>query len=451
MPRELAGFKTSKGTVNFTPDKPIPPELVTKLVKARIAENEAGRCEPSRRACAAATATARSLRCHPSRVAPTTRTVPAGTPSSPHARRLISSRPGAGANAPPWPASRRIASWWRTAAQIQGVAQVLIRKGAFGRQIAYVPHGPVWDRSAPNADRIFAWLAQGLRSLALKEKALVVKMDPRNEPGQDFDFSHLAAEHDLQPAQDLQAPTTRIVDLLDGGEELEASWHADARRLSKRAAREGTEVTISREPDEAEVSVLHDLLADVAEHADFRVRSPEFLMRLATEFAASGGWYLGIARVEGTPIAAMAFPRVGDRAYYLYGALRRDEQYKHNYGSHAVMAEMLRTLAADGVKTVDMWGVVEPDDETRQSGLEGLQRLQAHLRRRAAAPPGPLRPGHQPLLVHHPPLRPIGQERLARPAPLSRCSRIAQATGRHAPQLHRSGSFVLADTMIRWI
>lgn len=35
----LADFKTSKGTVNFTPDKPIPPELVTKLVKARIAEN----------------------------------------------------------------------------------------------------------------------------------------------------------------------------------------------------------------------------------------------------------------------------------------------------------------------------------------------------------------------------------------------------------------------------
>ena len=37
---DLAGFKTSKGTVNFTPDKPIPSALVVKLVTARIAENE---------------------------------------------------------------------------------------------------------------------------------------------------------------------------------------------------------------------------------------------------------------------------------------------------------------------------------------------------------------------------------------------------------------------------
>jgi uncharacterized protein YdhG (YjbR/CyaY superfamily) len=37
---ELKGFKTTKGSVSFTPGKPIPPALVTKLVEARIAENE---------------------------------------------------------------------------------------------------------------------------------------------------------------------------------------------------------------------------------------------------------------------------------------------------------------------------------------------------------------------------------------------------------------------------
>jgi lipid II:glycine glycyltransferase (peptidoglycan interpeptide bridge formation enzyme) len=255
---------------------------------------------------------------------------------------------------------------------VRGVAQVLMRSAGFGRQVAYVPHGPVWDRSAPDADRAFAWLIHGLRTLARKEKAIVVKMDPRAEPGEAFDFGPLADEHRLRKGPDLQAPTTRIVELLDGGEQLEASWHPDARRLMRRAEREGTEVSIGREPDASEIGILHDLLMRAAERADFRVRSIEFLTRLATELAHSGGWYLGIARVAGTPIATMAFPRIGDRAHYLYGALLREERYKHNYGSHAVMAAMLKALAADGCRSVDMWGVVEPDDADADPAWKGF-------------------------------------------------------------------------------
>ncbi len=256
--------------------------------------------------------------------------------------------------------------------RVRGVAQALMRPAGFGRQVAYVAHGPIWDRSAPDADRLFAWLLQGLRTLVRKERALVVKLDPRAEPGDPTDILALASAHRLRRAPDLQASTTRLIDLLDGGTELEASWHADARRLSRRAEREGTQVAISRDPDAAEIAILHDLLTTTAERAEFRVRSPGFLVRLATEFAASGGWYLGIARVDGTPIAGMAFPRVANRAYYLYGALLRDERYKHHYAAHAVMAHMLRTLTADGCTTVDMWGVVEPDDPDADPAWKGF-------------------------------------------------------------------------------
>ena len=40
---ELKGFKTSGTTIHFTPEKPLPAELVIKIVQARMAENEANK------------------------------------------------------------------------------------------------------------------------------------------------------------------------------------------------------------------------------------------------------------------------------------------------------------------------------------------------------------------------------------------------------------------------
>ena len=46
---ELDGHVSGRGTIQFTPDRPLPPALVRRMVKARLAENEARRRERTRR------------------------------------------------------------------------------------------------------------------------------------------------------------------------------------------------------------------------------------------------------------------------------------------------------------------------------------------------------------------------------------------------------------------
>jgi len=256
----------------------------------------------------------------------------------------------------------------------RAVALVLDRTTFFGRTVLYVPHGPLWDREAPDAAAILAHLLTGLRVHARDRRGVVLKLDPRASHDAALTAAlrrALLAGGARPAAHDLQAPSTRIIDLR-ATEDPVAAWSREARAEARRAEREGTKVTIDRRADPALLDAFHSLLAETSERSGFRIRSRRFLAALAEPLAASDDWFLALALHAGEALAGAVAPRTGDRAYYLYAASTREPGLTSKRGPYAVMAALQRSLREAGTRTLDLWGVREVDDASVSATWEGF-------------------------------------------------------------------------------
>ena len=314
----------------------------------------------------------------------------------------------------------------------RGVAQALIRPAAAGRSVIYVPRGPVWEREAADGIEILTALLAGLRELARRQRAIVVKVDPRarTTPRADPDGEAADANGATNPESeddgnaaatngradsegaaaplpsdanavagalvaaglrrarfDLQAMTTRITEVDSDPARRVAGWSSGARNLWRRAAREGTETGVSRAADATAIAGFTALLERTARDAGFRTRPPAFFAALARELVPTGGLHLAIARWQGQPIAGMFVAGVGDRAYYLYGASDRQAPSQAN-GAYAAMGAVLDALAEDGVKSFDLWGVAEPDDPDSDPTWAGFSAFKRKFGGRPLRHPG---------------------------------------------------------------
>ena len=255
----------------------------------------------------------------------------------------------------------------------RGLAQVLDRSTAFGRTVLYVPHGPLWDRESADAAEVMARLLSGLRAHARARRGIVLKLDPRAtaDAAASATVARALRASSAPSAHDLQAPTTRIVDLA-ATDDPAAAWGKDARAELRRSEREGTTARVDRVGDPAALDAFHALLTRTAERGGFRVRSRAFLAALAEPLAASGDWFMALAEREGSLLAGAIAPRTGDRAYYLYAASAREPELASGRGPYAAMAALQRALREAGTTSLDLWGVREPDDATVDPAWEGF-------------------------------------------------------------------------------
>lgn len=134
------------------------------------------------------------------------------------------------------------------------------------------------------------------------------------------------------------------------------------RRNIKKAAKAGVEVTAGTRDDLPE---FHRVYAETAERDHFTPRPLSYFERMWDALSAEepDRIVLFLARHEGDLVAATTMVRVGEHAWYSYGAsttAKRDVR-----GSNAIQWQMIRDALAAGATTYDMRGITEtldPDD-----------------------------------------------------------------------------------------
>ncbi|TWG92657.1 lipid II:glycine glycyltransferase (peptidoglycan interpeptide bridge formation enzyme) [Nocardioides sp. J9] len=287
--------------------------------------------------------------------------------------------------------------WFDAEDRLVGVALVLYRQlPKLKRSLAYLPEGPVidWD-----GDDLAAWLepmvahlrkagafavrigppvptrrwstAQVKEGIADPDVRLLSQLPPeeRSPVGarvvaqlHELGWRHQGVEGGFaagQPQFVFQVPlrhpdgTQRTEDeVLKGMNQL---W----RRNIKKAAKSGVEVSTGGRED---LKAFHELYVHTAQRDHFTPRPLRYFETMYDALRADGDerFTLWLARHEGDLVAATIAIRVGEHAWYSYGASSTEKREVR--GSNAVQWAMISDAIAAGAAVYDLRGITETLD-----------------------------------------------------------------------------------------
>jgi lipid II:glycine glycyltransferase (peptidoglycan interpeptide bridge formation enzyme) len=276
--------------------------------------------------------------------------------------------------------------WFEGDVQV-GAALVLYRSlPRIGRSLAYVPEGPCIDWSSPRLVELLRALRDHLKpkgAFALRlgppvathrwhaptiksaigdsgttryDEAAPDLVEPIGtgvvETLRTLGFKHLSADDGFtagQPEYVFQVPLAdrSEADLLAGMNQL---W----RRNIKKTDKNGVTVRVGAASD---IAAFHRVYVETAERDRFTPRGVEYFERMYRVMSAEDPNRIRVylAEHEGDVLAATIWMRVGEHAWYSYGAstaAKRELQ-----ASTAIQWRMMRDALADGAKVYDLRGI----------------------------------------------------------------------------------------------
>ena len=238
--------------------------------------------------------------------------------------------------------------------EIRGSVAFLIRKMPIvGRKMMYACRGPVCDLD----DRAtFAELMNAAKTLAGKEKAYVIKIDP-DVPSDQTEFVKMLEDNGFRTrhtGKNFEAIQPRYVFRLylngRGEEEILASFHQKWRYNIRLATKKGVEVRICGKEMVADFARI---MVETGLRDNFATRPPEYFAAMLDNLGESCRLYM--AFYEDKPIAGTLAIHYGDKVWYLYGA--SSNEYRNLMPNYLLQWRMIQWAIETGCRVYDFRGV----------------------------------------------------------------------------------------------
>ena len=240
---------------------------------------------------------------------------------------------------------------------VLAAAQVLFRRlPIFGFTTAYIPKGPLLDRSLPLMASS-ASLLSAVHDACRRRRALSLKVEPDWED-QSPAHGWLHSQGFAPSAQTVQPRRTVVVDLTSGEEAILAQMKPKTRYNIRLAQRKG----ISIQPGTADdLPVFYQLLQITGRRAGFGIHTEAYYAQAWQLFSTQDAVALLLARYEGRILAGIMAFAWGDKAWYMYGASSEEERQR--MPTYWLQWEAMRWAKERGCRTYDLWGIPDVDEE----------------------------------------------------------------------------------------
>lgn len=225
-----------------------------------------------------------------------------------------------------------------------------------------------------------------LRTLALDQQAIFIKIDPDVRLGTGIPGSDQASEDAIGTevvadllslgwrlsSEQVQFRNTVQIDLNPSLDELLGRMKQKTRYNIRLAERKGVTVRPGSLDD---LDLLYQMYAETAVRDGFVIREREYYQVVWRTFLNAGMAEPLIAEVENQPVAGVVIFRFAHQAWYLHGMSRQDQRDK--MPNYLLQWEAIRRARQAGTTVYDLWGA--PDSFRSDDPLWGIYRFKEGL------------------------------------------------------------------------